>query len=108
MKLVELEKVKRRLDITTNEKGLLLSDILEEKTEEIINFCDKLPKPLPDDFKCPNDLQGVICRLVASDYNKLGSEGLTSESYSGVSQTFENTLCENDMKILKRYRKVLI
>jgi hypothetical protein len=44
--------------------------------------------------------------MVIQDYNRMGAEGLNSESYSGVSFNYQATYSEDIMKQLRRYRKI--
>lgn len=86
----------------------------------VSNFNDELLKDLISDSfndvaECINLTEGeemplgcisIIKDLVAIKINKLGSEGISSESHEGISQSFINGI-PNDIKLkLRRYRKL--
>jgi hypothetical protein len=46
--------------------------------------------------------------MIIYRYNQLGSEGIASQSYSGISQSFTSTYPENIIKQLNTYRKLKV
>ena len=95
-----LERIKLLLNITDGSKDALLSELINNAEEFIINYTNN-----PG---CLNSLRSTETAMVMQDYNRLGTEGLTSESYSGVSFGYIDGYDENIMKALKKYRKVKV
>ena len=54
----------------------------------------------------PAGAEAVIIQMAIISYNRLGSEGLSSQGYSGVSESYLNEYPENIRKQLNRYRKL--
>lgn len=48
----------------------------------------------------------VIIKMVLEDYNRLGSEGISSQSIAGTSESYNNDYSDQIYKQLKRFRKV--
>ena len=76
-----LERLKRRLNLTTDDRDELLRDLLEDASAFVLTYTGR--KALPD------GLDGVICEIVAGSYNLLGLEGAAGHSEGGVSSTFD-------------------
>lgn len=95
-----LERIKLLLNITDESKDALLGELIENATEFVINFTNN--------ESCVSSLKGTIVAMVIYDYNRMGTEGLTSENYSGVSFGYTDGYSDDIMKQLKRYRKVRV
>ena len=93
-----LEKIKLLLNITDESKDALLSQLIENAEEYVANYCNNA--------NAVDSLTGAIISMVIQDYNRMGAEGLNSESYSGVSFSYQTAYSEDIMKQLKRFRKV--
>lgn len=93
-----LERIKLLLNITDDSKDALLNELIDNVEEFILNFTNN-----PD---CLDSLRGTECVMVVHDYNRLGTEGLSSENYSGMSFSYTAGYSDDIMKQLKRYRKV--
>lgn len=94
-----LEKIKMLLDIETDEKDDLLTLLIEQATEEAILYTHN---------DCIDDLNTAIIRMVVYNYNRLGTEGVDSENYSGVSYGYSADYPDNIIRILKSKRKLII
>ncbi|MEG1415684.1 MAG: phage head-tail connector protein [Clostridium sp.] len=93
-----LESLRQR--IKNIDEGLV-SDLIKDTIEEVkeyINFTDGDTMPL--------GCEGIVKDLVIIKYNKQGSEGLQSESYSGVSQSYLDDIPKDIKRRLNRYRKL--
>lgn len=95
-----LERIKLLLNITDESKDALLNELIDNASEFARNFIN-------NDAALEN-LTGTIISMVIYDYNRLGTEGLTSENYSGVSFGYASGYSDDIMKQLKRYRKVRV
>lgn len=76
----QLEKLKIRLNIKTNDEDDLLNLLLEDAENEILDYCNR--DILPD------KAQALQRELAVVYYNRLGSEGESSRSEGGVSVNY--------------------
>ena len=90
-----LEKLKIRLGVT--DKDALLRILLDRAVEEVINYThnNELDK-----------LENVIIDIAIWRYNRLKSEGLDSENYSGVSFNYSADYPDSIKKQLQAYRRI--
>lgn len=93
-----LENIKLLLNITNDSKDALLQLLIQQATDEAKDFTHR-------EDVC--ELQSTIERMVVYNYNRLGTEGLNSESYSGTSYNYTTDYPEPILKMLKRYRKIV-
>ena len=92
-----LRKIKLLLGI--NDEDDLLRLLIQMAEEEIKSFCH---------IEDTDGLENVIIMMVVEKYNKMGSEGIVSKSYSGVSETVNSDYSEPIMKILRANRRIRI
>lgn len=95
-----LERIKLLLNITDDSKDALLNELIERVEEFILNYTNNAD--------CLDSLGGAESQMVIYDYNRLGTEGLTSENYSGVSFGYTAGYPDDIMKQLKKFRKVKV
>ena len=93
-----LEKIKLLLNITDTSKDALLNQLIDNATEFAENYTRNA--------EALTSLTGTIMQMVVYDYNRIGTEGLTSENYSGVSFGYTAGYSDDIMKQLRRFRKV--
>lgn len=93
-----LENVKLLLGITNDSKDALLQLLIQQAEDEAKDFTHR-------DDVC--ELQSTVEKMVVYNYNRLGTEGLNSESYSGMSYNYTSDYPEPILKMLKRYRKIV-
>ena len=93
-----LERIKLLLNITDGSKDALLNQLIDNAEEYVANYCNNAD--------AVDSLTSAIIAMVIQDYNRMGAEGLNSESYSGVSFSYQTTYSEDIMKQLRRYRKI--
>lgn len=94
-----LENIKLLLGITTNDKDNLLNLLISQVIDEVKDFTHR------EDVY---ELQSTIEKMVIYNYNRLGTEGVNSESYSGISYNYSTDYPESIMRTLKRYRKLIV
>ena len=92
-----LLKIKLLLGINDTSKDQLLLVLIEKAIEEVNLFCHR------DDI-C--GLENTICDMVVYKFNRLDTEGVDSESYSGVNYTYSSDYPEDILRALKAHRKV--
>lgn len=95
-----LERIKLLLNISDESKDALLGELIENAEEFALNYTNNA--------SAMDSLKGTIIAMVIQDYNRMGTEGLTSENYSGVSFGYIDGYDENIMKSLKKFRKVKV
>ena len=93
-----LENIKLLLGISSTEKDALLQLLIQQAEDEAKDFTHR-------EDVC--ELQSTIEKMVVYNYNRLGTEGLNSESYSGTSYNYASDYPEQILKMLKRYRKIV-
>lgn len=93
-----LEKVKLLLAIEDDSKDALLNLLINNAIEYATTYTHN---------SNIEDLHACIARMVCYDYSRLGTEGVSSENYSGVSFSYTADYPEQVLKMLKKYRKVV-
>lgn len=93
-----LQRIKLLLNISDSSKDALLEELIENAEEYVATYCNNADAVA--------SLSSAIIQMVIQDYNRMGAEGLNSESYSGVSFNYQATYSEDIMKQLRRYRKI--
>lgn len=95
-----LESLILRPGLIEMDRALLL-DIIEDSMAEVKDYIN-----LGEEDTLPIGSIGAIKDIAIIKANKIGSEGLSSESYSGVSQSFIDGLPKDTLKKIKRLRKL--
>ncbi|HAT4106027.1 phage head-tail connector protein [Clostridium perfringens] len=93
-----LEKVKRRSIAAKNQSDDLLNDLIGETQEEIKEYIHREDIPI--------SLEGSLVELVVIKCNRLGTEGINSESFSGVSTSYLDGFPKDITKKLRSCRKL--
>ena len=83
-----LNRIKVLLGVSENDD--LVSEIIELTREKILNYINKT--------ELPNELEFVLIELSIQRYNRIGSEGIASESVDGKSVSYED-----DFEAYKHY-----
>ncbi len=94
-----LNSIKIILGINDSSKDELLTLLLEQAIDEVINYTHD---------NCTAGLETTICRMVVYNYNRLGTEGVNSENFSGVSYSYSTDYPDNIMRVLKAHRKIRV
>lgn len=96
--MVLLEKIKRRSNSAGNQNDELINDLIEETQEEIKAYIHR------EDI--PPSLERALIELVIIKCNRLGTEGISSESFSGVSTSYLDGFPKDITKKLRSCRKL--
>ena len=72
------------IDVVVDDKQSELIDVIIKLTER--RLLQKLPKEIKE---VPHELQFIVTEISVKRYNRIGSEGMISESTSGHSMTFD-------------------
>lgn len=94
-----IEKIKLLLGLTNNDKDDLLNILIEQAIDEATLYThnDSL-----------DELGTSIIQMVVYKYNRLGSEGVESEGYSGVSFNYATDYPDSIIRSLKAKRKIRV
>ena len=79
-----LKKVKTHIGLTDDLQDEQLKTIIENVEAELLS---RIPKQ-PDD-NIPSELDFIVIEVSSKRYNRIGAEGMTSESVDGRSNSFE-------------------
>lgn len=94
-----LENIKTELGLSDMEHDVLLSLLIGGEQDNAKNITHNVKAPEDD---------SLIQRMVIWRYNTLGSEGLNSENYSGVSFSYTADYPDDIMQVLRSYKKVRV
>ena len=87
-----LNRIKTLLGVTDNDE--LIYEITELTKSKILNYINET--------ELPNELEFVLVELTIQRYNRIGSEGIASESVDGKSVSYEDVF-ENYKPYLDDY-----
>lgn len=99
--MTPLEKLKILLgERASNYSDEYLSLLLEESTQEAKGYCRR------DDI--PDPLGSAVVNMALVKLNRTGAEGVASQGFSGVSESYLDGYPEEIQSILRRYRKLVV
>ena len=93
-----LDKIKLLLNITNDDIDELLMTLISLCKDEAYVYCN-----LPE---YNSKLDTIVIQMVIERYNRIGSEGATEQSSSGVSMTYDSFYSEKVRWMLNKHRKV--
>lgn len=93
-----LHNVKALLGLKGTDKDAILSLLVLMAEQEAKAYCHR---------DNTDGMEAVITQMVVYKYNRLGTEGLTSESYSGASYSYESDYPQSILRQLNRFRKLV-
>lgn len=94
-----LEKIKLLLGLKDESKDDLLTILIEIAIDEALAYTHN---------DCVDELDTSIIQMVVYKYNRIGTEGVISEDYSGVSFDYATDYPESIMRGLRSKRKVVV
>lgn len=92
-----LEKIKIMLGDTTFSDDLI-NLLIEDTTQEVKIYCNR------EDID--KELESCIRQIVIIKLNRQNSEGLSSQSFSGVNESYIDGYSKDILSILNRKRKI--
>lgn len=92
-----LENIKLLLGITTSDKDELLELLINQATTEAKEYTNS---------ENVSKLSTAIVKMVIYNYNRLGTEGIDSEGYSGVSYSYSADYPEAVLRLLNKCRRI--
>lgn len=93
-----LKKIKALLSLTDDTKDDLLTILIEQAIEEALAYTHQ---------DSVDGLDTTIIQMVVYKYNRIGTEGVDSEGYSGVSYAYSADYPESIIRMLKSKRKLI-
>lgn len=90
-------------DSADNYTNAQISLCLKMAIAEIEGYCGRKLYEEEDE-----ELELIACRIAIIKLNRLNTEGLSSQSYSGVSESYVNGYPNDIMAVLKRKRKIKV
>ena len=90
-----LDRVKLRLEISDQTQDALLQELLQGAQDAICLYAEEV--------ELPPVLQTTAVMLTVDCYNRLGSEGMTSETKGSLSQAFFTDLLDPYKSVLDKY-----
>lgn len=94
-----LDKIKLLLGINDNNKDDLLTILIEQAIDEALAYTHR---------DSADELDTSIIQMVVYKYNRIGTEGVDNENYSGVSFSYSADYPDSIMRGLRAKRKVVV
>ena len=95
-----LDNIKIRLgDAATNYKDELINLYIEDAKNEVKSYCNR---------ELDDELNSCVEKIVVIKLNRVNSEGLASQSYSGVSESYIDGYPADILAVLNRKRKIKV
>lgn len=92
-----VEKVKLLLDNPSISHSLL-DMLVEDAKVEAVDYCNLIAYD--------TTLDSTVVKMVIQNYNKSKSQGISSQTYSGVQETFKDGYSADVLASLNKHRKV--
>lgn len=92
-----LESIKLLLNLKDNSKDELLILLIERAIDEFTTYTHN---------GSLENSESLLCQMVVYNYNRLATEGVNSENYSGISFNYSSEYPEPIMRQLRAKRKV--
>lgn len=81
-------------------------DSLDELLQILISLCKEEAYIYCNFTEYNSKLDAVVIQMVIERYNRMGSEGATAQSTSGVSVTYDDFYSDKVRVMLNKFRKV--
>ena len=88
---------------------IMLGDAVSAYTEAQINLCYQMAKTEIESYclrPLDAELEFIAARIALIKLNRINTEGLVSQGYSGVNESYINGYPDDIQKVLNRKRKV--
>ena len=96
--MLMLERIKLMLGLADTTKDVLLAMLAEDAIVEVTDYCNMAIY----DVK----LDSTVAKMVIQNYNRISIQGISSESFSGVSESYVNGYTLDVMNVLNKNRRV--
>lgn len=85
----QVEKIKRRLSITTNETDEVITDLFDDTLSAALGYCNISVEKLNSGYKNTFIVLSIVRESVAGLFNQRGNEGATGYTTGGQGATYE-------------------
>ena len=93
-----LEKIKLLLgDAAANYSDDLINLVITQTTDDVEIYCNR---------QVDTELETIVCKIAIIRLNRINTEGLSSQSFSGVSESFIDGYPKEILDVLNRKRKI--
>ncbi len=102
--MTQIDEVFQALKLRTGISNLsddLLKDFIQDSFNDVSEYIN-----LEDSLEMPIGCISIVKDLVVIKVNKIGSEGISSESYEGVSHSYIDGIPKEIKTRLRRYRRL--
>lgn len=93
-----LDKIKLLLGIAGDDKDELIQTLISLCKDEAIDYCNL--------EEYTSKLDSAVIQMVIERYNRLGSEGLSSTTSSGIKEEYSSNYSNPVIRKLQKNRKV--
>lgn len=97
--MANIEVLKVLLGISTTDKDALLNVLLQQAESDFLQYTKQTAVPVAAD--------NIIYDMAVIRYNRYKTEGLASQSISGISENYIDGLPDNLIKALNGFRKAV-
>lgn len=95
-----LKSIRLRPNMLNIDKELL-NDMISDAIDDVKDYIN-----YKENETIPKSLKSIVKKIVVSNVNRIGYEGVSSQAFSGVSTNFGDILSKDDIRKLKRYRRL--
>lgn len=99
MRDILVSEAKVLLDVDDS-KHNLLSLLASGVIDDFMNYCNR--------NEVPDRAKNLLLNMLLIRYNKMGVEGLASQSFSGISESYIDGYPDEIRKQLNNYRKLMV
>lgn len=96
--MLMLERIKLMLGLADTTKDSLIAMLAEDAIVEVTDYCNMAVY----DVK----LDSTVAKMVIQNYNRVKVQGISSQSFSGVSESYVNGYTIDVMNVLNKNRRV--
>lgn len=90
-----LERIKQIIGISDDSKDALLTELMSNTSQSLLL--------LVGSYMVPKQLEFIVIEVTVARYNRIGSEGSTTEQIEGVLYTYSGDLFEPYMAYINAY-----
>lgn len=95
-----ITRIKTLLELADTSQDALLEEMIMIAQEEALAYTQRKTYI--------SAMDTAVILMVVEKYRRLGTEGLTAQAYSGVSESFQAQYSTNILNLLSRFRTVRI
>lgn len=94
---VNVNTIKNIIGIPATNKDTVIEYLISNATGFVMDYCN---------IDSISGMDNVLIKMVLEDFNRNGNDGLSSQSFSGVSESYNQDYSEQIYKTLNKHRKI--